>query len=122
MDLENREIAAFGRRPDPVGSTSGNQAFACHMRFPFPGLLAMLGWGDEPPNGPSSSWVDLEKHPEWVVDSASYDTGLDYTYRWESTMRRSHYRLASGLDLCMPTPSPLVLPSPRHSPMWRVDN
>lgn len=122
MDLENREIAAFGRRPDPVESTSGNQALACHMRFVFPGLMSMLGWGDEPLNGPSSSWVDLEKHPEWVVDSASYDTDLDYTYRWESTMRRSHYRHVSGLDLCMLTPNPLVLPSPRSSPMWRVDN
>ncbi|KAH6962201.1 hypothetical protein BKA56DRAFT_499075 [Ilyonectria sp. MPI-CAGE-AT-0026] len=81
MDLENREIAAFGRRPDPVESTSGNQAFACHMRFAFPRLLSMLGWGDEPLNGHSSSWVDLEKHPEWAVDSASYDTDLDYTYR-----------------------------------------
>lgn len=122
MDLENREIAAFGRRPDPVESTSGNQAFACHVRFAFPGLLAILGWGDEPLNGPSSSWVDLEKHPEWAVDSASYDTDLDYICRWESTMRRSHYRLTSGLDLCMPTPCPLVRPSPRSSPMWRVDN
>ncbi|KAK3936049.1 hypothetical protein QBC46DRAFT_396064 [Diplogelasinospora grovesii] len=65
MDLEKREVTAFGPRPDPVASTKDLE----DGLFRGPIVLDQarrLGWGDEPLVGPSSRWVDPEKYPEWT--------------------------------------------------------
>ncbi len=66
MDLEEREMAAFGLRPDPVASTRGLED-GCFRGPSFRHKAIRLGWarwGDDPLVGPSSQWVDLEKYEE----------------------------------------------------------
>jgi hypothetical protein len=66
MDLEEREVAAFGLRPDPVASTRGLED-GCFQGPSFRHKATRLGWarwGDDPLVGPSSQWVDLEKYEE----------------------------------------------------------
>ncbi|KAL2023598.1 hypothetical protein VTK56DRAFT_1755 [Thermocarpiscus australiensis] len=65
MDLEKREVAAFGPRPDPVASTKGLED-GCFRGPIVLDQARRLGWGDEPLVGPSSRWVDPEKYPEWT--------------------------------------------------------
>ncbi|KAK3383166.1 hypothetical protein B0T24DRAFT_645599 [Lasiosphaeria ovina] len=63
MDLEERELAAFGLRPDPVASTRGLED-GCFRGPSFRHKAIRLGWarwGDDPLVGPSSQWVDLDK-------------------------------------------------------------
>ena len=53
MDLEKREVAAFGPRPDPAASTQDLE----DGRFRGPVVryeAQQLGWGDEPLARPSS--------------------------------------------------------------------
>lgn len=66
MDLEKREVAAFGPRPDPVASTEGFEDG--YFRGPAEFYEAIcLGWPeDERLVGPSSRWIDVEKCPKWT--------------------------------------------------------
>ncbi|KAK0705433.1 hypothetical protein B0H67DRAFT_604293 [Lasiosphaeris hirsuta] len=66
MDLEKREVAAFGPRPDPIASTEGFEDG--YFRGPAEFYEAMcLGWPvDRPLVGPSSRWINVEKCPEWT--------------------------------------------------------
>ena len=82
MDLEKREVSAFGPRPDPAETCkeSRRSFLLCD------GEALMLargdGWeGEEAPEGPSSSWVDLSIYPYWTGDGAEYDEGEAQT--WE---------------------------------------
>ncbi len=76
LDMERREVAAFGPQPDPEASTAGNTGFrpGCldHRSEHIPDLSAIfISEGDEPLLGPSSAWVDTEIHPEceWRMQS-----------------------------------------------------
>lgn len=69
MELEQREIAAFGLRPDPVESTRNLEMGYCEpiCRDELLGTAVQLGWtGDlQILKEPSSTWVDTEKYPKW---------------------------------------------------------
>ncbi|TRX90082.1 hypothetical protein FHL15_009001 [Xylaria flabelliformis] len=73
MDLERREIAAFGLRPDPVASTKGQKSgYFC--RESFLKHLNQLRWMDwDPPEGPSSQWVDRKIYTTWSGRGANLD-------------------------------------------------
>ncbi|KAF7551855.1 hypothetical protein G7Z17_g4700 [Cylindrodendrum hubeiense] len=74
MDLEQREAAAFGRHPDPIESTKYlTDGVGCRDYILEREGLPLLGWGNEPLEGPSSTWVDLEKYPEWTGGGAFND-------------------------------------------------
>ncbi|KAF4467721.1 hypothetical protein FALBO_5398 [Fusarium albosuccineum] len=84
--LEQREVAAFGPQPDPVESTKNMQDGCSFSLDSYPRAMKKLGWGDEPITGPSSTWVDDEKYPEWSGDGAIDDKNcyaqMEKTYRW----------------------------------------
>ncbi|KAM5376463.1 hypothetical protein ACJZ2D_005517 [Fusarium nematophilum] len=73
LSLEKREVAAFGPKPGPVQSTKDLEDGCSFGLMGFPRHMRRLGWGDEPLYGPSSSWVDQEKYPEWRGDGAVDD-------------------------------------------------
>ncbi|KAM0554946.1 hypothetical protein ACHAPJ_006682 [Fusarium lateritium] len=91
-----REIAAFGPRPDPVESTKD---FENGCGLLYRGLthdLRVLGWGDEPITGRSSTWVESEKYPEWVGHGAHDDKNF---FTWaEKWQRWQELRIAAGLE------------------------
>ncbi|KAF7552153.1 hypothetical protein G7Z17_g4517 [Cylindrodendrum hubeiense] len=76
MDLECREIAAFGQHPNTVESTNGSTG---RFDWEYNCLFPLLGWVGEPPEGPSSRWVDVEKYPQYASEGPR-DDDSDYTY------------------------------------------
>ncbi|KAJ3550126.1 hypothetical protein NM208_g150 [Fusarium decemcellulare] len=86
LALEQREVAAIGPQPDPVESTKNMQDGCFFSLDSYPRAMKKLGWGDEPITGPSSTWVDDEKYPEWSGDGAIDDkhcyAKMEKTYRW----------------------------------------
>ncbi|KAI0188387.1 hypothetical protein EV127DRAFT_343005, partial [Xylaria flabelliformis] len=75
MDLERREIAAFGLRPDPVASTKGQKS-GYFSRESFLKHLVSLKWMDwDLPEGPSSQWVDRKIYTNWSGRGANFDAG-----------------------------------------------
>jgi hypothetical protein len=67
MDLEAREAAAFGLQPDPFTTWD-------------PDLYNLDRWrevaGDRPLIGPSSRFVDVQKHPEWAGVTGQFDSQM----------------------------------------------
>lgn len=63
MDLEQREIATFGLRPDPVESTRNLQSGCLVSRKGLLEEAERLSWSKDmqPLKGPSSSWVEMAK-------------------------------------------------------------
>ncbi|KAG7284649.1 hypothetical protein NEMBOFW57_009257 [Staphylotrichum longicolle] len=97
IDLENREVAALGPRPDPA-ETGKDPRRSC---FLAPGEALMLvqcdGWeGEEAPEGPSSSWVDLDVYPHWTGGGAKYDQTL--AEAWEVRCRKVAAAAERGED------------------------
>ncbi|KAF4998699.1 hypothetical protein FGRMN_3025 [Fusarium graminum] len=75
LDLEKRELAVFGLRPDPVASTA-NYRYGCGICNPwFPASMRILGWRG-PIEGPSSRWVDADRYTEWIGKGADLDRDL----------------------------------------------
>lgn len=72
LDLEQREISAFGLRPDPVESTKGLESGYIKSREKVLDLAKRLGWNEDMGSleGPSSRWVDTEKYPTWSGEGA----------------------------------------------------
>lgn len=72
MELEQREIAAFGVRPDPIESTRNLGIGYCQPRDELLEIAAELGWkGDlQILKEPSSTWVDKERYPRWSGSGA----------------------------------------------------
>jgi hypothetical protein len=62
QQMEQREIAAFGPKPDPVKSSAAYYGVedSCRGRMAVV-KMHKLGWGNTPVRGPSSSWIDFEK-------------------------------------------------------------
>ncbi|KAK3939971.1 hypothetical protein QBC46DRAFT_314568 [Diplogelasinospora grovesii] len=83
MGLEQREIAAFGLRPDPVESTRNLESGFTELTREDVLLIAdRLGWDAEawpPPEGPSSTWVDTEIYTTWSGLGAEADDVYDAT-------------------------------------------
>lgn len=100
IDLEQREVAALGPRPDPA-ETGKDPRRSC---FLAPGEALMLvqcdGWeGEEAPEGPSSSWVDLDVYPHWTGGGgggAKYDQTL--AEAWEVRCRKVAAAAERGED------------------------
>lgn len=68
ISLEAREAAAFGLQPDPVAAwepSARNVSRECKEIL-----------GDELLMGPSSKFVDIEKHPEWTGSGEDYDSRI----------------------------------------------
>lgn len=86
ISLENREIAVYGRQPDPVASTRDlEDGGICGLDILYE--AQKLGWGDEPLAGPSSQWVmDLETCPKETRWSVDINRRLDY---WEKKARET---------------------------------
>ncbi|KAM0354964.1 hypothetical protein ACHAPU_000806 [Fusarium lateritium] len=75
LDLEKRELAFFGPRPDPVTSTASYR-FGCGICAPwYRPTMRLLGW-DGPITGPSSRWVDTDQYKEWMGKGAKLDRDL----------------------------------------------
>ncbi|KAK4044122.1 hypothetical protein C8A01DRAFT_12426 [Parachaetomium inaequale] len=74
MDLEKRELAAFGPRPDPADSCRGprRSLFLDEEEICFWAQQHGSEW-DEAPEGPSSSWVDIGIYPHWAGEGARSD-------------------------------------------------
>lgn len=80
-----REIAVFGPQPDPLKSTLG---FRNGLSVPPEGLplvVRFLGGGDEPIEGPRSTWVDTTIHTGWPRVNAFDD---ERVYQWEEKRER----------------------------------
>ncbi|KAK4067333.1 uncharacterized protein Triagg1_7776 [Trichoderma aggressivum f. europaeum] len=72
MSMDKREIAALGHQPDPILSTRNLGDGGLYG----PSILhnaQSMGWGDEELRGPSSTWVDTERYPEWSGEGAITD-------------------------------------------------
>jgi hypothetical protein len=97
MALEQRELAAFGPRPDPT-ETCKDPRRSCMLGDGEALLLAkQRGWeGDEAPQGPSSTWVDLNIYREWTGETASWDDRA--AQDWERTCRKRALDLERGED------------------------
>jgi hypothetical protein len=82
LGLENREIAAFGLRPDPMVHAKDWATISTHPRA--------LGWEVEPLTGPSSTWVDRELYPQWSGQGAEVDADLmpGHETRWRRMYER----------------------------------
>ncbi|KAI1740102.1 hypothetical protein F4680DRAFT_465866 [Xylaria scruposa] len=93
MDLEHREIAAFGPRPDPVASTEGLMSgyFCRETVLKQVALLQWKDWGA--PEGPSSQWVDRNIYTTWSGRGANYDA--NWMSQLEAIYRRN---VTSGLE------------------------
>lgn len=91
LGLEQREVMAFGLRPDPIESTRNLESGFLGQWGK--GLLCKakdLGWNEdwEPLEGPSSSWVDTEKHPTWSGPGADIDNSMTlYANRWRELVK-----------------------------------
>jgi hypothetical protein len=75
LSMDKREIAAFGHQPDPILSTRNLGDGGLYG----PSILRnaqSMGWGDEELRGPSSTWVDTERYPEWSGRGA-YTDGIN---------------------------------------------
>lgn len=80
MDLEQREIAAFGLRPDPVESTRNLENGYVDTREGLMEVAEELGWTEDmqPLEGPSSTWVDTEIYPTWSGLGAEAEAFVEY--------------------------------------------
>jgi hypothetical protein len=74
MDLEKREVAAFGPKPDPAKTCKELRRSLLLGELEAWHWAGVHGWeGDEAPEGPSSSWVDHNIYREWTGEGAKYD-------------------------------------------------
>jgi hypothetical protein len=75
LDLENREVAAFGVRPNPTIYAKDWTMLSRHSIKTLR-ISDLLGWEGEPLTGPSSTWVNRELYPEWSGQGADIDADL----------------------------------------------
>ncbi|EXL96248.1 hypothetical protein FOIG_11214 [Fusarium odoratissimum NRRL 54006] len=80
-----REIAVFGPQPDPLKSTLGFRNGLSVPPEDLPVVVSSLGGGDEPIEGPSSTWVDTTIHTGWPRVNAFDD---ERVYQWEEKRER----------------------------------
>ena len=97
MALEKRELAAVGATPDPAetGKEPKRSWLLSEGEALF--IASKHGWeGTEAPEGPSSSWVDLDIHKEWTGEGARFDR--DVAQSWERHCRKFVEIIAAGGD------------------------
>ncbi|KAH6622542.1 hypothetical protein F5144DRAFT_332992 [Chaetomium tenue] len=93
MKLEERELAAFGPRPDLSEPYWGTRRTSLMSEEALSLLAQEHGWqGTDVPTGPSSSWVDTEIHREWTGEGARFD--YVGARSWEEICRKR----ASGVE------------------------
>ncbi|ENH70070.1 hypothetical protein FOC1_g10002380 [Fusarium oxysporum f. sp. cubense race 1] len=80
-----REIAAFSPQPDPLKSTLGLRNGLSVPPENLPVVVNSLGGGDEPIEGPSSTWVDTTIPTGWPRVNAFDD---ERVYQWEEKRER----------------------------------
>ncbi|KAF5699337.1 hypothetical protein FMUND_14801 [Fusarium mundagurra] len=92
-----REIAVSGPQPDPLKSTLGfRNGLSVHPED-LPLIVSSLGGGDEPIEGPSSTWVDTTIHTGWPRVNAFDDKRV---YQWEEKHERwKMLRQVAGISL-----------------------
>ncbi|KAF5675294.1 hypothetical protein FDENT_9755 [Fusarium denticulatum] len=92
-----REIAVSGPQPDPLKSTLGvRNGLSVHPED-LPLIVSSLGGGDEPIEGPSSTWVDTTIHTGWPRVNAFDDKRV---YQWEEKDERwKMLRQVAGVSL-----------------------
>ncbi|KAF5017126.1 hypothetical protein F66182_10989 [Fusarium sp. NRRL 66182] len=73
---QEREIAFFGQRPDPVESTRGLRNGLNLSPRGIDSFMRQLGWNGKAIEGPSSAWVDTEIYREWTGVGAIDDKRL----------------------------------------------
>ncbi|KAI1395483.1 hypothetical protein F4819DRAFT_505556 [Hypoxylon fuscum] len=92
LDLEAREATALGLQPDPVASWKPSHCFYSNWQETQAG---------EPPAGPSSRFVDMEKFPEWSGGGQWYDS--DYMVKLEQReFRMERARIAAESNILSP--------------------
>jgi hypothetical protein len=91
------EIAVSGPQPDPLKSTLGfRNGLSVHLED-LPLTVSSLGGGEEPIEGPSSTWVDTTIHTGWPRVNASDDKRV---YEWEEKRERwKMLREVAGVSL-----------------------
>lgn len=92
MELQAREDAAFGPKPDPA---AGGLRSGCLFDGPTLRRIAETdyGWREGeygPLKGPSSRWVDTEQYPEWTGQGAEHDAA------WRENEARERRRAEIG--------------------------
>ncbi|KAH7207805.1 uncharacterized protein BKA55DRAFT_530004, partial [Fusarium redolens] len=92
-----REIAAFGHQPDPLKSTLGFRNGLCLPPEDLALVVGSLGGGDEPIEGPSSTWVDTAIHTGWPRVNA-FDAASVYQHE-ETRERWAMLREVAGVSL-----------------------
>lgn len=94
MELEAREVAAFGYRPSPTTSWPSLKP---------PEDAEDIG-ANKPVTGPSSQFVDTERYKQWEGDGAHYDSVIAPEYeerafrnyaRWEERRRLAREEAAA---------------------------
>ncbi|KAF9768424.1 hypothetical protein IL306_014279 [Fusarium sp. DS 682] len=97
VSQNQREIAAFGLQPDPWKSTMGLRDGMDLGPISKASFVRSLGGGDEPIEGPSSTWVDTAIYTGWAKASAEEDETV-YKY-WEKRERWTMLRHVAGVSL-----------------------
>jgi hypothetical protein len=86
MDLEKRELDAFGPRPDPAlirqpGMTGkGPNILGSDPDMDY--LCLREGWEGDKPEGSSSTWVDTNIYPQWSGDGSRMEYSLQRKERY----------------------------------------
>lgn len=89
LDLETREIASFGLRPNPTIHAK-DWATISMKSSNILRLASSLGWEVEPLTGPSSTWVARGLYPQWSGQGAEVDADLmpGHEARWRRMYER----------------------------------
>ncbi|KAF5665234.1 hypothetical protein FCIRC_10591 [Fusarium circinatum] len=92
-----REIAVSGTQPDPIKSTLGFRNGLSLFNEDFPDIVSSLGGGNEPIEGPSSTWVDTSIHTGWprvmALDDKRVYQREEERYRWRMLRQLAGFSL-----------------------------
>ncbi|KAH6632244.1 hypothetical protein F5144DRAFT_246210 [Chaetomium tenue] len=98
IDLEKRELAAFGSKPD-FSNEPRRSLFVTDRMLKLYGRSYEWKAADVP-QGSSANWVDTDIYQEWAGEGAEYG---EYTAQeWERSARRLAYPTARGEDVWEP--------------------
>ncbi|KAH6959505.1 hypothetical protein DER45DRAFT_630495 [Fusarium avenaceum] len=93
LALSEREMAVFGILPDPVESTRGPRRLYESMPMTVNEYVQSMGGGDEPVDGRSSTWIDIETHTGRPAESAfpeeKFYGRMENNRRWSLILERS---------------------------------
>lgn len=98
IDLEQRELAAFGQKPD-FSDQPTRSLFVTDRMLKSYGRRYEWEAADVP-QGSSANWVDTDIYQEWTGEGADYGEGT--ARDWEERARRYAYATARGEELWKP--------------------